>query len=280
MVRLVFVDMDDTFVTPDKVITPENLRILDVAHERGVQFVPCTGRSVRGLPQQLVEHPSVRFAVCSGGALVYDLRAGGAGEKNGEVIHSQPIEKDVVRSLYDDVRDQRITFDLTAEDGVLASSDRWPLYWEAALDDATREMVLSQRTRFEGTTGELIERMDQIFRVNVLYVDDAGRRAVWDAVDARPELCRASSIPVNVEITDVRATKGTALLWLCGHLGVAVADTVAFGDSGNDLSIIEVAGDGVAMGNASPEVKAAADHVAPSCGEAGVARYLEPMLRG
>ena len=267
MVRLVFVDMDDTFVTPDKVITPENLRILDLAHERGVQFVPCTGRSVRGLPPRLVAHPSVRFAVCSGGALVYDLRAGGAGEKNGEVVHSQPIEKDVVRSLYDDVRDQRITFDLTAEDGVLASSDRWPLYWEAALDDATREMVLSQRTRFEGTTGELIERMDQIFRVNVLYVDDAGRRAVWDAVDARPELCRASSIPVNVEITDV-------------HLGVAVADTVAFGDSGNDLSMIEVAGDGVAMGNASPEVKAAADHVAPSCGEAGVARYLEPMLRG
>lgn len=280
MVRLVFVDMDDTFVTPDKVITPENLRILDVARERGVQFVPCTGRSVRGLPRQLVEHPSVRFAVCSGGALVYDLRAGGAGEKNGEVIHSQPIEKDVVRSLYDDVRDQRITFDLTAEDGVLASSDRWPLYWEAALDDATREMVLSQRTRFEGTTGELIERMDQIFRVNVLYVDDAGRRAVWDAVDARPELCRASSIPVNVEITDVRATKGTALLWLCEHLGVAVADTAAFGDSGNDLPMIEVAGDGVAMGNAAPEVKAVADHVAPSCGEAGVARYLEPMLRG
>lgn len=278
MVRLVFVDMDDTFVTPEKVITPENLRILDLAHERGVQFVPCTGRSVRGLPQQLVAHPCVRFAVCSGGALVYDLRAGGDGEKSGEVVHCVPIEKDVVRSLYQDVRDQRITFDLTAEDGVLASADRWPVYWEADLDDATRKMVLSQRTRFEGTTGELIERMDQIFRVNVLYVDDAGRRAVWDAVDARPELCRASSIPVNVEITDVRATKGTALLWLCDHLGVAVADTVAFGDSGNDLSMIEVAGDGVAMGNASPEVKAAADHVAPPCTESGVARYLGPLL--
>lgn len=271
MVRLVFVDMDDTFVTPEKVITPENLRILDLAHERGVQFVPCTGRSVRGLPPQLVEHPCVRFAVCSGGALVFDVGTG-------QVVHRAPIEKDVVRSLYDDVRDQRITFDLTAEDGVLASADRWPLYWEADLDDATRKMVLSQRTRFEGTTDELIERMDQIYRVNVLYVDDVGRRAVWDAVDARPELCRASSIPVNAEITDVRATKGTALLWLCEHLGVAVADTVAFGDSGNDLPMIEVAGDGVAMGNAAPEVKAVADHVAPSCGESGVARYLEPML--
>ena len=257
MVKLVFVDMDDTFVAPDKTIPADNLRILDVAHERGVQFVPCTGRSLRGLPQQLISHPCVRYAVCSGGALVFDL-------SSGEVVHREPIEKDIVRALYDDVRDQRITFDLTTDEGVVASSDRWPLYYEAALDDAT----------------QLIERSARIYRVNVLYVDDAGRQAVWDAVDARPELCRTSSIPVNVEITSVRATKGTALTWLCGHLGISPADAVAFGDSSNDLAMIEAAGDGVAMGNASPEVRAAADHVAPPCGEAGVARYLEPMLRG
>lgn len=273
MVKLVFVDMDDTFVAPDKSIPVDNLRILDVAHERGVQFVPCTGRSLRGLPQQLISHPCVRYAVCSGGALVFDL-------SSGEVVHREPIEKDVVRALYDDVRDQRITFDLTTDEGVVASSDCWPLYYEAALDGATRAMVIKQRTRFEGPTAELIEQSARIYRVNVLYVDDAGRQAVWDAVDARPELCRTSSIPVNVEITSVRATKGTALTWLCGNLGIPVAETVAFGDSSNDLAMIEAAGDGVAMGNASPEVKAAADHVAPPCAEAGVARYLEPMLRG
>lgn len=271
MVRLVFVDMDDTFVTPEKVVPPENLRVLDLAHERGVQFVPCTGRSVRGLPPELRAHPSVRFAVCSGGALVYDVRTG-------EVVHREPIAREVVRSLYDDVRDQRITFDLTAEDGVLAAAERWPVYWEADLDDATRTMVLSQRTRFEGTTEQLIDSMDAIYRINVLFTDDAGRRAVWDAVDARPELCRAQSIPVNVEITSARATKGTALLWLCGRLGVDPADTVAFGDSTNDLPMIEVAGDGVAMGNAVPELRAVADHVAPPCTEAGVARYLRPLL--
>lgn len=73
----------------------------------------------------------MRYAVCSGGALVFDL-------SSGEVVHREPIEKDVVRALYDDVRDQRITFDLTTDEGVVASSDRWPLYYEAALDDATR----------------------------------------------------------------------------------------------------------------------------------------------
>ncbi len=50
MVNLVFVDMDDTFVAPDKTIPADNLRILDVAHERGVQFVPCTGKEPARAP--------------------------------------------------------------------------------------------------------------------------------------------------------------------------------------------------------------------------------------
>lgn len=271
MVRLVFVDLDDTFVTPEKVIPPENLRVLDLACERGAEVVPCTGRSVRGLPPELRDHPCVRHAVCSGGALVYDLRTG-------EAVRRVPIEREVVRSLYGDVRGQRITFDLTAEDSVLTAADRWPVYGEVPLDEATLAMVLSQRTRFEGTTERLIESMDAIYRVNVLFTSDDGRRAVWDAVDARPELCRAQSLSANVEITSAQATKGTALLWLCERLGVDPADTVAFGDSTNDLPMIEVAGDGVAMGNAVPEVMAVADHVAPPCTEAGVARYLWGLL--
>lgn len=105
MVRLVFIDMDDTFVAPDKTIPRDNLRILDVAAERGVQFVPCTGRSLRGVPRELVEHPSVRHAVCGGGALVYDVRSGRA-------IREVPISKSLVRALYADVRGQRVAFDL------------------------------------------------------------------------------------------------------------------------------------------------------------------------
>ena len=58
MLRAVFVDMDDTFVAPDKTIPAGNLRVLDLAHERGVQVVPCTGRSVAGLPPELVAHPA------------------------------------------------------------------------------------------------------------------------------------------------------------------------------------------------------------------------------
>ena len=65
---------------------------------------------------------------------------------------------------------------------------------------------------------------------------------------------------------------------VCELMGVDAADVVAFGDSGNDAPMLRAAGDGVAMAGAAPEVRAAADHVALRCEDAGVARYLEPLL--
>ena len=123
-----------------------------------------------------------------------------------------------------------------------------------------------------------MSQFTDICRINVFFLDDESKRRVWGVIDADPALRRTSSLPSNIEITHKEAHKGAALTWLCGHLGVDVADAVAFGDGDNDLSMIRTAGDGVAMANAIPEVLASADHVTSSCDEAGVAAYLEPIL--
>lgn len=271
MVKLVFVDMDDTFLSPDKSISAENLRILDVAYERGVQFVPCTGRNVTGVPRALAEHPCVRYAVCCNGALICDA-------KTHEVLHECDIDKDVVRSLYDDLRDLPITFDVFADGGVYTAADRWHVMDETGLSPAELAQIKSVRTRFEGTVDELIDQVGDVCRVNVFYLSEADAAAVHAAVDARPELTRTQSLSCNVEITNREATKGFGVRWLCERLDVAREDVVAFGDSDNDLTMLEAAGDGVAMANARPECLAVADHVCGSCAESGVARYLAPLL--
>ena len=106
-------------------------------------------------------------------------------------------------------------------------------------------------------------------------IDAAAVRAAAESVEG---VEWTWSLPMNTEVANAEASKGAALAWLCRHLGVDVADAVAFGDGDNDLSMIRMAGDGVAMANAIPEVLAAADHVTSSCDEAGVAAYLEPIL--
>lgn len=118
MLKLVFVDMDGTFLNSAKKITPENLAALDLAAQRGVQFVPCTGRNVNGIPEQMVSHPSVSYAVCCNGALVCDVHTGG-------VLHEVGIDKETVRALYRQVEDLPVTFDIFADSKVYTLADRW-----------------------------------------------------------------------------------------------------------------------------------------------------------
>ncbi len=83
-----------------------------------------------------------------------------------------------------------------------------------------------------------------------------------------------------VEVHSLEASKGHGLKYLAEHFGVDRAETVAVGDSGNDNSMIEWAGLGVAMGNALPEVFEAADVVAPAVTEDGLAYVIEKYLLG
>ena len=82
--------------------------------------------------------------------------------------------------------------------------------------------------------------------------------------------------------TEVKLAQGcekpNALQVLCDDLGIGPAETMAFGDGPNDRSMLEWAGCGVAMGNAVPEVKAAADVVTATNEEDGVALELERLL--
>ena len=267
MVKLVFVDMDDTFLTPEKTITPLNRQALDLAYERGIQFVPCTGRNYTGLPEELVSHPSVRYAVCCNGAIVRDLRE----NRN---LHEVVMDHALVHDLWHQIQGLKVTFDLFADDGVFTARDRWHIIDEMDVSEATRYVVTSVRTCCDKTVDQMIDAAGSICRVNVFYLTEKDKRAVWEAVDQRPELTRAFSLPCNVEITHAGADKGAGLSWLCDYLGVSTTDTIAFGDSSNDIAMLRAAGDGVAMANAFPECLAAADHVTASCQDSGVARYL------
>ena len=82
------------------------------------------------------------------------------------------------------------------------------------------------------------------------------------------------------EAVSENAGKGNGLIDVCRRLGVPVSQSVAFGDELNDVDMIQVAGLGVAMGNARAEAKAAADTVTSSCERDGVAEILEKIVAG
>jgi hydroxymethylpyrimidine pyrophosphatase-like HAD family hydrolase len=74
--------------------------------------------------------------------------------------------------------------------------------------------------------------------------------------------------------------KGRGLAWLADHLRIEQSEVLAIGDSDADVPMIEWAGIGVAMGNGSPDAKAAADWVAPTLENNGAAAAIERFCLG
>lgn len=269
--KLVFVDLDGTFVDSQKRVCERNLRVLGRAAELGVQFVPCTGRNANGILPELAGAACVRYAVCGNGTSVVDLHAN-------EVLHSVPLQRGQVLDLYGRVAGLRVTFDVFMNGKVYLARERWNVVGEAAAGDkALEEFMTSLRTPYDCSLEELLSR-GEVTKLTLLHPGNVNASAVRAAVDAVDGMEWTWSLPMNTEVMRAGANKGSALCWLCEHLGVDTADTMAFGDGDNDIEMLRAAGDGVAMGNAIPEVLACADHVTLSCDEAGVAAYLEPIL--
>ena len=84
----------------------------------------------------------------------------------------------------------------------------------------------------------------------------------------------------DVEIAPAGVTKWSAIQRLAQQWGIAEAEICAVGDDVNDIPMIRAAGLGVAMGNAQPSVKAAADRIAPTHDEDGLVQVVEWLLEG
>ena len=81
-----------------------------------------------------------------------------------------------------------------------------------------------------------------------------------------------------MELNAPGISKGRGLMALAERLGLALDEVMAVGDSGNDLTMLEAAGLGVAMGNATEEIKQAADVITADNNHDGVAEAIEKYV--
>lgn len=264
--------MDGTFLAASKAVPPYNLRLLDELERRGIAFVPCTGRPVIAVPQQLIAHPATRYVIGSNGAVIFDVCA----RTN---LHVEAMEKEHVLALFERVRHLHVTFDVFADGAVYAQRDRFEAMGSYGIDEPTLQMLRRVRTPVDLTVAEVLARARSVEKVTCFWCDERDRVGMQRAIQELGTFSSAQGHPKNFELQARGVSKGFALKWLCTYLQVSPARTVAFGDEANDLPLLLAAGDGVAMANATPEVLAAADHVTlRSNDDAGVAHYLFDQL--
>ncbi len=135
------------------------------------------------------------------------------------------------------------------------------------------------RTPIDMDIDSKIDEVETLERIAMYWHDPADRDAIAAALDTLGGIEVTRSYAMNIEVMGEGATKGTALTWLCEHLGERLADAWAFGDNINDIPMLQAAGHGMAMINAEPEDREAADAITEYDNDHdGVARTIMAAL--
>lgn len=274
-VRLISLDLDGTALLPDQASFSQRMEnALLAAHRRGVAIVPTTGRQFALLPPPLrVKQPWAHLAVLCNGAEVRDLTTG-------EVLVSHYMAAADIAPLIEAAGALGLPAELSAGGTLYLTRADWDR--ELAMEGlAFHKGVLARRGRaVEGPLSAFAERSGLAFeKVNLLGLTQALWERLSPAAEQLPLSCVWAS-PRSMEVTAREATKASGLRAVCRMLGVDMAQVMAIGDSGNDVSSLREAGLGVAMGNAPEPVKAAAKAVTASNEEDGAALAIERYVLG
>lgn len=262
--QLAAIDVDGTLLDHGSPIAPAVIRAIKQARAAGATITLASGRMfplVEPLVQELeLESP----IICYGGALIVDPVVGTTLYRRGvplalvqEVVFEARLRALTVRAYVDNQvfveRLEPAAYNYESlrrvnavEVGDLISflvNDPTHLAIDAP-SDLTRPLVVDMRRRFHG-------------RLNV-----------------------TTGHPLLTEFSLPDVHKGTALLWLCRYLGIDPRESIAIGDDWNDIDMLRVAGLGIAVDNAHPDVLAVADVIVPGVADDGVAFAIDRYLLG
>ena len=249
-IKLIALDLDGTLLTSDKKISQRNLKALAAARAKGVKVVLTTGRPLKAMEFLLDELGTAgledEYTITFNGGLVQ--------RNTGEIIDKTVFSHaDVVR-IFEETQKLALPLDAISEGVVYQlQSEQKSLYAQAnpylqfehvSLNDLSEELTYNKCvTAFDPSS--IDKPLPQIS-------PDLFER--YEIFKSRDMLLEWS--PKNVH-------KATGLAKLSQHLGLDSSQIMACGDEANDRSMIEWAGLGVAMGNATEEIKAVAKVVAP-----------------
>ena len=258
-IRLIGIDVDGTLVGTGGIIHPRVWKAVLQARERGIHLALCSGRPAFGIALEYARClEGTGWHVFQNGASILNL----ATSKS----RSVPIPIHLVKTVIEKARRTGDILELYSDtEYVVESAHRW-----------SKEHADLLGVPFEPHS---LESLTQPV-VRAQWLLSRERAAEFTALPHPGLEVAQSSSPLMpdtqfVGLTHEGVTKGTAMRSIAEEYGVPLQNVMYVGDAGNDLSALRVVGHPVAMGNADPEVKAAAKHTVDHVDRGGLAEALE-----
>lgn len=277
--KILFTDLDGTLLTDDKRILDADMAAIHAMIEAGHKFVMTTGRplfSVKRLAEKYGFLQPGFFLVSFNGGLVYDCGTN-------EPILTRRISVDEVKYIMDEAHAHGMHAHTYAGDLVVSEYETEQLKNYCRIMQMDYVVVDDIRKYFSMENGAPINVVVKPpIKVNVITpFEHSG------LVEFRAEMRKTTegklfdvfSKPEMLEFSHMKSNKGDAVRFMADFYKVPIADTIAVGDEENDCPMIEAAGVGVAMANASEVAKTCADYVTVrDNNHAGISEVIEKFV--
>ncbi|ADL43185.1 Cof-like hydrolase [Caldicellulosiruptor obsidiansis OB47] len=274
MYKLIAIDLDMTLLDRNKNISYRNKKAIELAKQKGVKIVLCSGRILKGVmyfAKVLGLHDQV--IVACNGAIVRDL-------KKNKDIYYVGLENEKSLEIARICKENDIYYHYYFQDTMIARRLDYSskFYYEKNKELPKEEridIIIDDSEQTLKSCGDLITKF-VIIDKDVEKVD-----RVREIIEKRLSGVETTKSDTNIlEVMKEGVNKKRALEFVCSYLGIDPKEIMAIGDNENDLQMIEFAGLGVAMENAIEELKKIADFVTQSYEDDGVAKAIEKFVLG
>ena len=267
MKKILFFDLDGTLLTTKKDVLDENKEAIRKAQEAGIEVVICSGRQLNAVKRYRDLAGAGKYIICANGAEIINT-------ETNNVLFSCPIDRDVCERLVDLVRDKSIYVRIDTK-------------YARYISDAG--LGLTEEVGFN------ISEIDQIVEENEILQMSFGVKEEIDADKLMENIAKIIDIKVEnkfyadylpedkrlwiINIINTSVSKGNAIVGLCKYLRIDVdKEAVAFGDDKNDISMMELVKNSIAMGNGDKVVKEKASKVIGHNDEPSIAEEIYKII--
>ncbi|QHW33255.1 HAD family phosphatase [Paenibacillus rhizovicinus] len=260
--KLIAIDIDDTLLTDDIIVTPGTKAALAAAIERGVFVTLATGRmfpSAKKIAKQIeLNVPIITYQ----GSMIKTLL-------DEQVLYERYVPQDAAREL-------------------IAFCEANDLHLQLYINDILYVREGNEKARGYSKLSNIpfvvepdFEKLIEQPSAKMLMIDDPARldemaERLAPLIGDRVHITKSKAH--YLEVTHKEGTKGHAITFMAEHIGCTLDEVIAIGDSWNDHEMIEAAGLGVAMGNALPKLKEIAQFVTKSNNEEGVKHVIDTFI--
>lgn len=263
-------DFDDTFISTKGVVGERTLKAVQDFESAGGKFMLCSGRTFQSLRKEAKEIGFHGDLVCYNGAMIANI-------DTGEILYHNTMSVDVAYELLLEFEKENTLIHLYVDDilYVKEQNEYSDMYKKSCkIDYVTVGYDLSKFLKEMNRPVTKILLFDTPERIEELY------QKFLPLSEKDKKFTLAPSAAYLLDFVNYGASKGNGIRAMCEKFGFDRSETVCFGDSPNDISMLNFAGLGVAVSNAHERVKQAADYVCESCDDDGVGRTIEKIIKG